>query len=192
MRRSSAIGWGVLVLLVALGDVHAEAFQVGSTPLDPEVKQASDEGAVVISTMDQLIRLSQPQLDSLYMQAGPGTVPPGRVKGRVIYNPGSRITVPASKVARFMWQGKTFNPEDSTAINRFFGIKIIRGKTYQGESWLDGRPSLILDYAETSRLYRPYRDEIREVAPGLYLGLMYERTTPQATFKMYFALEAVQ
>jgi len=91
-----------------------------------------------------------------------------------------------------MWQGKVFNSADSTAVNRFFGIRIIKGKVYYGESWLDGRPSLILDYSETSRLYAPYRDEIREVAPGLFLGLMYERTAPQATFKMYFALESVQ
>ena len=36
---------------------------------------------------------------------------------------------------------------------------------------------------------RRYRDEIRLVAPGLYLGLMYDRSGPALT--MYFALETL-
>lgn len=90
-----------------------------------------------------------------------------------------------------MWQGKVFHPEDSTAINRFFGVRMIRGRLYSAPSWMDGRPSLILDYQDTSWVYGKYRDEIRQVAPGVYLGLMYERATPRPTFKMYFALETL-
>jgi hypothetical protein len=47
---------------------------------------------------------------------------------------------------------------------------------------------LILDYSRTSRVYAQYRDEIRQVGPGLYLGVMHARTAPQPTFKTYFAL----
>src|SRR2546421_327244 len=64
------------------------------------------------------------------------------------------------------------------------------GNVYHDTSWYDGRPALILDYADTSLVYKKYRDEIREVAPGLYLGLMYKRRCPQPKFKMYFALQA--
>ena len=35
------------------------------------------------------------------------------------------------------------------------------------------------------------RDEIRQIAPGLLLGLMYARTEPQPTLRMYFVLEAL-
>ncbi len=49
---------------------------------------------------------------------------------------------------------------------------------------------MILDYEGTSRIYGNYRDEIRQVAPGLYLGLMYDRTTAPVTLKMYFAFDA--
>ena len=42
----------------------------------------------------------------------------------------------------------------------------IRGQLYEGPSWLDGRPSLVLDYSQTSRIYADNRDEIRQVAPG--------------------------
>ncbi|MHC5537228.1 hypothetical protein ACYOEI_03210 [Singulisphaera rosea] len=143
-----------------------------------------------ISSLKQLVRMSGPELDLLYQQSTPGAIPSGKVTGRVIMYPGTKMAVPASRVARMMWQGKIFHEDGTTAVNKFFGVRIIKGKLYHGESWMDGRPSLILDYQDTSLLYASYRDEIREVAPGLFLGLMYSRTTPQPTFKMYFALEA--
>jgi hypothetical protein len=145
---------------------------------------------VPIGSIDQLVRLSGPELDALYRGGAAAPVPSGKVRGRAILYPGTRLARPASGVARVMWQGKIFDPANSSAVNKFFGVRIIRGNLYYAESWLDGRPSLILDYCETSRVYRPYRDEIREVAPGIYLGLMYERTQPAPTLKMYFALDA--
>ena len=87
-----------------------------------------------------------------------------------------------------MWQGKVVEPGQTSAVNRFFGIRIIRGKLYYGPSWMDGNPSIILDYSTTSLVYARYRDEFREVAPGLFLGLMYARTSPDPKLKMYFAL----
>lgn len=147
---------------------------------------------VPISSLKQLVRMSGPELDQLYRQSSAGAIPTGKVTGRVIMYPGTKMAAPASRVARMMWQGKIFHEDGTTAVNKFFGVRIIKGKLYYGESWMDGRPSLILDYRDTSLLYAPYRDEIREVAPGLFLGLMYSRTTPQPTFKMYFALEAAR
>lgn len=94
-----------------------------------------------------------------------------------------------SRAARVVWQGKVFSDDGTSAINRFFGIQIIRGKVSQGISWLDGRPSLLLDYQGTSLLYGRYRDEIRQVAPGLYLGVMFTRTSRGVEFNKYFAFE---
>ena len=66
--------------------------------------------------------------------------------------------------------------------------KGIPADVYLGESWVDGQPSLILDYSR-SKLWPDVRDEVREVAPGLYLGIMYKgRTNPQQ--KMFFTLDA--
>ena len=89
-----------------------------------------------------------------------------------------------------MWQGKVFEPGQTSAVNRFFGMRLVRAQVYQGPSWLDGQPSLILDYSQTSRVYADNRDEIRQVAPGLFLGLMYDRTTSPPGLVMYFALES--
>ena len=55
---------------------------------------------------------------------------------------------------------------------------------------MDGQPATILDYSETSHLYANYRDERRQVGPGIFLGAMYSRTTSEPTFMMYFALQA--
>ena len=52
-------------------------------------------------------------------------------------------------------------------------IPAIRARVYQEESWFDGRNCIVLDYSQTSRICRWVRDEIREVDPGLYLGLVY-------------------
>ena len=66
---------------------------------------------------------------------------------------------------------------------------MIQGNLYNAPSWVDGRPSLILDYQGTSLVYGRYRDEIRQVAPGLYLGAMFARAEPRPTFARYFAFE---
>jgi hypothetical protein len=140
-------------------------------------------------TIGQLVRLSPGELDDLYARGTPAPMLDGKVRGRAVVLPGKRLAGPASAVARLVWQGKVFHAADATATNRFFGIRAIQGRLYHGDSWRDGRPALILDYQGTSRVYARYRDEIRQVAPSLYLGLMYERTCPQPTFSMYFALE---
>ncbi len=140
-------------------------------------------------TIDDLVRMTGPQLDALYAS---GTVPPipdGRVRGRAIYYPGTKLAVPMSRGAQLVWQGKVFDRANATAVNKFFGVRSVPGKLYQGQSWKDGAPALILDYQETSKVYANYRDEIRQVGPGLYLGLMHDRRTAPPTLKMYFALE---
>jgi hypothetical protein len=141
-------------------------------------------------TVDQLVRMSGPELDALYRQGAVAGMPPGRVRGTALLAPGTRRNGAMARGTRLVWQGKVFEPVESSAVNRFFGLPLIRAQVFQDQSWLDGAPALVLDYSQTSRFYAQYRDEIRQVAPGLLLGLMYARTTPQPTLRMYFALEA--
>jgi hypothetical protein len=78
----------------------------------------------------------------------------------------------------FPWEGKTFKSENQnqgTGINRINLLKKMRWfpfKTRFDASILDGRPSFILDYSGPGNppLIRSIVDEVREVAPGLYLG----------------------
>ena len=146
--------------------------------------------AMAPTSANDLLRLDGPRLDALYATGAPSPLPAGRVRGKVLMYPGTWKAPHASRLASLVWQGKVFRPADNTLTNRVFGLPALPAVVYPGASWLDGRPASIVDYEHTSFLYRNYRDEIREVAPGLYLGLMYARTSPDPTLKMYFALEA--
>jgi hypothetical protein len=142
-------------------------------------------------TLDGLQRMSPAEIEAVYRQGTAVALAPGRVRGTALLAPGTRRARTLSRGARLLWQGKVIEPDGATAINRFLGIRMIRGQLYQGPSWLDGGPALVLDYSQTSRIYAGNRDEIRQVAPGLFLGLMYDRTTAPPRLSMYFALETL-
>jgi hypothetical protein len=141
-------------------------------------------------SLDQLFHMCPAQLDAIYHQGIAAAIPDGCIRGTPILSPGTKWSPIVSHGARVCWQGKVFENCQNTAVNRFFGVKVVRGLVYGGPSWLDGQPSLVLDYEQTSCVYADYRDEIRQIAPCLYLGLMYDRTTCPPSVKMYFALEA--
>jgi hypothetical protein len=137
----------------------------------------------------ELVRADRATLDALYASGSVGDMPTGFLPGRVIVDPGSRGTAAKSRRLSLLWQGKVFHG-DGTAHNRVLGVTAVPMKVYQGESWHDGGPAIIVDYADSWRMFRNVRDEIREVSPGVYLGRTYvtkKTGTEQAT---YFALQA--
>jgi hypothetical protein len=153
------------------------------------IVQTAPRAEASILTTGQILQLSGPELEALYRQGSAVGIPPGRVRGTAILAPGSRRNRALAMATRLVWQGKVFDPAGGSAVNRFFGLRVVQAQVYQDRSWLDGAPSLVLDYSQTSRIYAGNRDEIRQVAPGLFLGLMYSRTEPQPTLLMYFVLE---
>jgi hypothetical protein len=52
-------------------------------------------------------------------------------------------------------------------------VRAIIAKIYKAASWLDGKECIVLDYSETSLLAHWIRDEIRLIAPRIYLGKVY-------------------
>jgi hypothetical protein len=136
--------------------------------------------------MPDLVRMDRCQLDALYRQCEVGTPPCGVMDGRAIINAGSPMTVPTACVVSLMWQGKVVGTEEM--INRVFGFRAVKAKVYLGESWVDGKPAMIFDYAGTSKMFPAIRDEVREVSPGLYLGVTHERTDSGPKFKTFFTL----
>lgn len=154
-------------------------------------KASADDTTVSLAaprTMQELVRMPATDLAALYSASPPAPAPSGFVPGRAIKNPGSRTTVANARATRLIWQGKIFR-DDGTMINRVFGAgRAIPADVYAGESLLDGQPALILDYSR-SRLWPEVRDEIREVSPGLYLGIMYKGKA-QPEQKMFFTLDA--
>lgn len=141
-------------------------------------------------TPDQLVRMSRCELESLYRSADIGPEPGGFAPARAIFDPGSRKTVPMSWATHVLWKGKEF-PGNATMINHLaFGLKAVKARVFLGESWLDGRPAWVFDYCGTSRLFGNVRDEVREVSPGVYLGLTYLRRADGPKLAVFFALDA--
>jgi hypothetical protein len=141
-------------------------------------------------TMDGLLSMDRASLESLYRSAAPGTPPVGVFAGKATPAPGTSEGLRKSKVIGVLWKGKVIS--EDVMVNRLpFGVRAVKADVYTGESFLDGRPSTILDYANTSRLFRADRDEVREVAPGLYLGLTYVRKCPTPKLAMVFALQTL-
>lgn len=130
-------------------------------------------------THDDLMAMSQAELDDLYRGLdSAGAIPVGKTDGTAVLLPGRRAGAPLRSIARLLlWQGKIFSPESSDLKNRIspFGFRAIRAQVDRGESWMDDDEAIVLDYSTTSFVARWIRDEIREVAPGLWLGKVFVR-----------------
>jgi hypothetical protein len=138
-------------------------------------------------TLAQLKKMNLGELDRLFQQAPPGEIPVGYARGRVLLMIDARLPKLRACMASSVWKGKTFD-ESGGFINQFPGFKALRGKAEPGVSWHDGKPCLVLDYPSDTPIFGNTRDEIREVAPGLYLARLYE-TCPCPHFRGYFAIE---
>jgi len=126
--------------------------------------------------VEALLKMSQAQLDELFTNSPAGDIPDGEGKGTAIVAPGSSYTRNvANFVSHFAWQGKVFDAEHGTLKNMILplGLNAIIARVYKGPSWLDGKECIVLDYSETSLVAHWIRDEIREIAPRLYLGKVY-------------------
>jgi hypothetical protein len=125
---------------------------------------------------NQLLAMSQAELDDLFRASPAGPIPNGSDEGTAIIAPGTKYSMPIAQVINhFGWQGKVFDAEKGLLKNRLlaFGVEAIIAKVYKTPSWLDGKECIVLDYSETSLLAHYVRDEIRLIGPGFYLGKVY-------------------
>ncbi len=166
----------LLVITVAMIAPH---FGAAETP---------KQDAPRIQSLDQLACMSWCELEQLYRQAGVGAIPQGYACGRPLYDPCRKFSGPRARMTCAVWHGKLFCP-DGTLINQWSGFQAIRAQVAYGPSWLDGKQSIIMDYEFTSHVWTNVRDEMREVGPGIFLGVMYQRREQEPRLKMYFALQ---
>jgi hypothetical protein len=127
-------------------------------------------------TVPDLLKMSQTQLDELFTKSPTGDIPDGEAKGTAIIAPGTTYSEDIAEfINHFAWQGKVFDSQKGFLRNEIlpFGLRAIIAKVYQAPSWLDNKECIVLDYSETSLLAHWIRDEIREIAPGIYLGKVY-------------------
>ena len=121
-------------------------------------------------TENDLLDLTDDELDELFGQSPAGEIPDGDADGKVLV--GSKHESVSDTVAwvaeTVAWKGKVFDREKGELRNKItpFAIKAVRAKVYKEASWFDQKETIVLDYSKTSVIAQRVRDEIREVAPG--------------------------
>lgn len=159
----------------------------GAKDKRPPAAPASSGDAEPV-TIETLLQCTQRELDELFAAATPGPMPDGEGEGTVIIATGTSITGLVAPALRLLWQGKILDREGGTLKNRItpLGVPLIAARLDRGRSRLDGRPVTVLDYSKTSLVARAIRDEIRQVAPGLYLGVVYVYGRKTINFALQF------
>ena len=139
-------------------------------------------------SLDDLAKLDPEQLLDLYREARTPKLEDldGKLQGRMLAAPRAQephVRKWLEKFAEsglFPWQGKTFEhetPDHGPGVNRLLGERVnwFRFETSVGPSRAGDFDSVHLDYGHDHNppLVRDVVDEVREVAPGLWLGLAY-------------------
>jgi hypothetical protein len=138
-------------------------------------------------TLANLRKMSECELTRLFEDASPGEMPAGYARGHVLRMTDAKLPRLQARLAGVIWKGKHFEA-DGEFINQFPGFKALSGKCELGVSWHDGKPCYVTEYPPGTPLFGNTWDELREVAPGLYLARLYERC-PCPRFRGYFAIE---
>jgi hypothetical protein len=137
------------------------------------------------------LNMTPAQLDELFASSPAGDIPVGRTRGTAAFWAGRRACKPFATYARLvLWQGKVFRPETHDLKNLLSPLSVpgLRADVYVGDSWFDGRPCIVLDYSKSSKAARQIRDEIRQVGPSEYVGMVYKG---QRRLGVYFWLKVV-
>lgn len=154
-------------------------------------------------TLDDLAGLDAQALIELYRCARTPTVADldGKLKGRMLAVPSLKGRPIVDMLKHFAadgpmpWQGKTFTSHGDRGgegINRVFGNRAnwYRFRTFVGPSRIGNFDAVQLDYDIEGNPFfvRPVKDEVREVAPGLWLGIAYLHTAGNDHLGLYFGL----
>ena len=126
--------------------------------------------------MRDLLQLTSDELEERFRSSPAGELPDGEVDGIFVVVPVFGVSKLASKLIRLVaWRGKVFDRQKGNVVNKVLplGVRAVRAKVYKEPSWFDGKETIVLDYSKTSFLARKVRDEIREISPGLYLGVVF-------------------
>jgi hypothetical protein len=123
---------------------------------------------------------SRQELDALFGAAARGPRPEGAFEGTLIVTVPGLAHVVAWAIRLLVWRGKVFEAagaNDARVDNLVtpFGMRSVPGLVYVAGSRLDGRAAWVIDYSKTSWIAKHVRDEIRETAPGEWLGKVWWR-----------------
>jgi hypothetical protein len=134
------------------------------SPVEPGIDEAT------------LLALTNTELDDVFRRAPAGEIPNGNMRGTVLAWPGTVLARPlAVLIYLIAWQGKVVSRERHMLRNKItpLRLRLIAARLSHATSWVDGRECVLLDYSRTSLVAHMVRDEIRLVAPDLYLGVVW-------------------
>jgi hypothetical protein len=140
-------------------------------------------------TLNDLTSMSQSELDDLFRRSPIGEIPDGDAQGSAIVAPGTDLSGPILWYARWLaWRGKIVHRAQGWLVNKVgpFSVPLFKADVYVAPSWFDNQPAIILDYSKKSLLARKVRDEIREVSPGTYLGIVFYGSAKTINFVLEF------
>lgn len=128
--------------------------------------------------LDESLLLGYPNsaLDLLFRQSEAGPIPDGDTRGTLLAWPGTWLSKPLALLVRvIIWQGKVLDRREGVLRNKVtpFGLRLVKARLSIASSWVDDGDCVLIDYSTTSFLARMVRDEIRQVGPGLYLGVVW-------------------
>jgi hypothetical protein len=138
-------------------------------------------------TPRDLARLDRDQLDAVFAAGATPEPPVGFGRGRILLRVDGKMPRVRARLQGLAWKGKVFHA-DGTFVNQWAGFRAIASRVEVGPSWYDGRPCVVLAYPPGTPVFGNARDELREVAPGLWLGRFYA-VCPCGHLEGYFALE---
>lgn len=114
--------------------------------------------------------------EAMFREGTLGCGPLGPTRGTVLYTDGSHPRLKA-RLQGVVWKGKTFHG-DGTFTNRWLGgVQAISADYRVEPSRLDGQPCLVMQYAPDAPVFGNARDELRQIAPGVWLGRSYDAST---------------
>lgn len=159
-----------------------------------------------VAALDDLLFLEHEELRLLYESAKAPAIGDldGALRGRMLAVPALPDVVTAlprawARTGSFPWRGKSFSPKSEAAgegINRVVSdrVSLFRFTTAITPSRHDGKPVLELDYDHRGnpRFIRMIEDEVRTIAPGLWLGQAWLRVGGKKHFVLWFALTSVR
>jgi hypothetical protein len=170
---------------------HRRLPRVNTSPGGAVVGSACRRRKVVMPLdLSDLLGMREQELEDLFRANAAGEIRDGDADGIVVIAPGTDVSRIASFLIRLIaWRGKVFNGQEGDLRNKVgpFGWKLVRAKVYKDASWFDGEETIVLDYSKTSFIASRIRDEIREIAPGVYLGLVFWGRKKVAMFALKFS-----
>jgi hypothetical protein len=156
-----------------------------------------------LDTLDHLLALPTSELAIMYARAKTPKLDDvgGDLRGRMLAWPmldlhpfAQGLLRSFAESAPFPWRGKSFraDPSRGDGINRVFSdrFRLFRFETFIAKSRAGDFDALQLDYDLPSNppVIRSIKDEIREIEPGVWLGLAYLQTSTKDRLWLYFGL----